>query len=73
MALIPACDLPLTPVGLDGILTDVVSASANATAVQPLAVSVATRTLILLVCLLLVVWSHTDRKTVPGELSENTL
>ncbi|KAG7224408.1 hypothetical protein INR49_004750 [Caranx melampygus] len=66
MALIPACDLPLTPIGLDGILTVVVSASTIATAVQLPAVSVATRTLILLVCLLLVTWSHTDRKTVPG-------
>ncbi|XP_056239227.1 aromatase [Seriola aureovittata] len=66
MALIPACELAMTPVGLDGILADLVSMSPNATAVQSPGVSVATRTLILLVCLLLVAWSHTDKKTVPG-------
>ncbi|XP_071345146.1 aromatase [Trachinotus anak] len=66
MALNPACELAMTPVGLDGILVDLVSTSPNATAAQSLGISVATRSLILLVCLLLVAWSHTDKKAVPG-------
>ncbi|XP_034428940.1 aromatase [Hippoglossus hippoglossus] len=63
---IPACDMAMTPVGLGAALGDLVSTSPNATAVGTPGVSVATRTLILLVCVLLVAWSHTDRRTVPG-------
>ncbi|XP_047195178.1 aromatase-like [Hippoglossus stenolepis] len=62
---IPACDMAMTPVDL-AALGDLVSTSPNATAVGTPGVSVATRTLILLVCVLLVAWSHTDRRTVPG-------
>ncbi|XP_035538264.1 aromatase [Morone saxatilis] len=56
----------MTPVGLDTIVADLVSMSPNATAVGSPGISVATRTLILLVCLLLVAWSQTDKNTVPG-------
>uniref|UniRef100_A0A8C4NZ33 aromatase n=1 Tax=Dicentrarchus labrax TaxID=13489 RepID=A0A8C4NZ33_DICLA len=56
----------MTPVGLDTIVADLVSTSPNATAVGSPGISVATITLILLVCLLLVAWSHTDKNTVPG-------
>ncbi|GAA6218865.1 cytochrome P450 aromatase [Lates japonicus] len=63
---LPACDLAMTPVGLETVLADLVSMSPNASAAGSPGISVATRTLMLLVCLLLVAWSHTDKKTVPG-------
>ncbi|XP_051236200.1 aromatase isoform X2 [Dicentrarchus labrax] len=66
MDLISACERAMTPVGLDTIVADLVSTSPNATAVGSPGISVATITLILLVCLLLVAWSHTDKNTVPG-------
>lgn len=66
MDLIAACDRAMTPVGLDAIVADLVSMSPNATAAGSLDISVATRALILLICLLLITWSHTDKKTVPG-------
>ncbi|XP_039992245.1 aromatase [Xiphias gladius] len=66
MVLIPACELAMTPAGLDGVLEDLVSLSPNATAVASPGISVAIRTLLLLICLLLVALSHTDKKTVPG-------
>uniref|UniRef100_A0A3Q0QRU3 aromatase n=1 Tax=Amphilophus citrinellus TaxID=61819 RepID=A0A3Q0QRU3_AMPCI len=56
----------MTPVGLDAMMPDLVSMTPNTTAFQSPGISLATRTLILLVCLLLVAWSHTDKKTVPG-------
>uniref|UniRef100_A0A8D3BI41 aromatase n=1 Tax=Scophthalmus maximus TaxID=52904 RepID=A0A8D3BI41_SCOMX len=63
----PACDLAMTPVGLEAALADLVSTSLNATAVGSPGISMATRTLILLVCLLLVAWSHAEKRTTaPG-------
>ncbi|KAM9366606.1 aromatase [Symphorus nematophorus] len=56
----------MTPAGLDTILADLVSMSPNTTVVGSPGISMATRTLILIACLLLVAWSHTDKKTVPG-------
>lgn len=61
----------MTPVGLNAM--DLVSMSPNATAVGSPGISMATRTLILLVCLLLVAWSHKDKKTVPGSFNGFTL
>ncbi|XP_053178503.1 aromatase [Scomber japonicus] len=66
MDLIPACERAMSPVGLDAIVSDLVSVSQNATAAGSPGISAATRTLLLLVCLLLVAWSHTDKKTIPG-------
>lgn len=71
MDLISTCEQAMTPVGLDTIVTDLVSMSPNATAVGSLGISVATRTLILLMCLLLVAWSHADKKTVPGRFNDH--
>lgn len=66
----PACDLAMTPVGLEAALADLVSTSLNATAVGSPGISMATRTLILLVCLLLVAWSHAEKRTTaPGGFS----
>nr|AGS14757.1 aromatase P450 cyp19a1A [Bathybates graueri] len=53
----------MSPVGLDAVVADL---SVTSNAIQSHGISMATRTLILLVCLLLVAWSHTDKKTVPG-------
>nr|AGH69789.1 cytochrome P450 family 19 subfamily A polypeptide 1a [Anoplopoma fimbria] len=66
MDLISACQRAMTPVGLDAVVADLVSMSQNATVVGSPGISVATRTLILLVFLLLAAWSQTDKKTVPG-------
>uniref|UniRef100_A0A8D0ATL8 aromatase n=1 Tax=Sander lucioperca TaxID=283035 RepID=A0A8D0ATL8_SANLU len=66
MDLISACERAMTPVGLGAKVADLVSVSPNATAVGSPGISMATRTLILLVCLLLFAWSHKDKKTVPG-------
>lgn len=66
MDLIFACEQAMTPVRLDAVVADLVSMSPNTTAVASPGISVATRTLILLVCLLLVAWSQTEKKTVPG-------
>ncbi|KAK2853797.1 hypothetical protein Q5P01_006458 [Channa striata] len=56
----------MTPLGFQAIESDLVSVSLNATAVGSPDISIATRTLILLVCLLLFAWSHKDKKNVPG-------
>ncbi|NP_001316290.1 aromatase [Kryptolebias marmoratus] len=61
-----SCDRAMTPEGFDGAVADLNSRSSNATGSRSPGVPVATRTLLLLVCLLLVAWSHTDRKTIPG-------
>uniref|UniRef100_A0A7N8YNL9 aromatase n=1 Tax=Mastacembelus armatus TaxID=205130 RepID=A0A7N8YNL9_9TELE len=60
-----SCEQAMIPVGLDTVSANLVSVSPNATAISP-GISMATRTLILLVCLLLFTWSHTDKKKVPG-------
>lgn len=69
MDLIPACEWALIPVGFDTIVEDLVSISSNVTAVRSPGISVATSTLILLICLLLAAWSHADKNTVPGRFS----
>ena len=69
MDLIPACELAMAPAGLDAVQADLVSTSPNATAVGSLGFCMATRILMLLVCLLLVTWSHMDKTTIPGKLS----
>ncbi|XP_068425179.1 aromatase isoform X2 [Clinocottus analis] len=66
MDLISACERTMTPVGLDATVADLVSMSPNATALGSPGLSVATRSLILLVCLLLAAWNRTDKKSVPG-------
>ncbi|KAF1392628.1 hypothetical protein PFLUV_G00030040 [Perca fluviatilis] len=66
MDLISACERAMTPVGLGAKVADLVSMSPNATAVGSPGISMVTRTLILLGCLLLFAWSHKDKKTVPG-------
>lgn len=63
MDLIFACEREMTTVT---VVADLVSMSPNATAVGSPGISVATRALTLLICLLLVAWSHTEKKTVPG-------
>uniref|UniRef100_A0A669F367 aromatase n=2 Tax=Oreochromis TaxID=8139 RepID=A0A669F367_ORENI len=63
MELISACEQAMNPVGLDAVVADL---SVTSNAIQSHGISMATRTLILLVCLLLVAWSHTDKKIVPG-------
>lgn len=63
------CDLAMAAaVGLDPPVPGLVSASRNATAAGPAGSAVGTRALILLSCLLLLVWSHTEKKRVPGGL-----
>uniref|UniRef100_A0A672GP51 aromatase n=1 Tax=Salarias fasciatus TaxID=181472 RepID=A0A672GP51_SALFA len=68
MDLISACDEGvMTPVGLDTTAAaELLSVSPNATAAHTPGISMATSTLILLVCLLLVAWSHMDKEVVPG-------
>lgn len=66
MDLISSCELKMIPVGLDAVAADLVSVSPNTTSVGSPGISVATRALALLMCVLLVAWSHTEKKTVPG-------
>ncbi|NP_001281171.1 aromatase-like [Cynoglossus semilaevis] len=63
---IPGCNLPMSPVGLDTMTSELVSVSPNVTAVPCSVFTAATRTLVLLICLLLVAWSHTEKIAVPG-------
>lgn len=65
MDLISACERAVTPVRLNAI--ELVSMSPNATVVGLSSVSVATTALVLLVCVLLGVWSHMEKSSVPGE------
>lgn len=55
-------------VGLDPPVPGLASASRNATAAGPAGPAAGTRALILLSCLLLLVWSHAEKKRVPGGL-----
>ncbi|XP_041838495.1 aromatase [Melanotaenia boesemani] len=66
MELISACVRTMTPVDLDAVVAELVSMSSNATAGSSPGIPMATRTLVLLICLLLVAWSHRDKKAVPG-------
>lgn len=64
-----SCCQTMTPVGFEGAVVDLVHTSTNASEVQSPGVPMATRTLLLLVCLLLAAWSHAEKKTVPGRFS----
>ncbi|KAF7212937.1 aromatase [Nothobranchius furzeri] len=66
MDLISGCGRTMTPVGFDDAVANLVSMSSNSTENPSPGIPMATRTLLVLVCLLLVAWSHTDKKTVPG-------
>uniref|UniRef100_A0A3P9PXV7 aromatase n=1 Tax=Poecilia reticulata TaxID=8081 RepID=A0A3P9PXV7_POERE len=63
---IPSCGGTMSTVDMDGAVTDLVSISLNATTHLSPDIPIATRTLILLVCLLVVAWSQTEKNTVPG-------
>ena len=71
MDLISACERAMTPVQLDAVVADLLSVSPNATGVHSPGIPMVTRALILLVCLLLVAWCHSDKKTVPGRVSDH--
>lgn len=62
------CDLVMAAVGLDAQVPVLVSTSQNATVSGSPGTSAGTRALIILTCLLLLVWSHTEKKHVPGGL-----
>ncbi|NP_001296921.1 aromatase [Fundulus heteroclitus] len=66
MDLISSCGGTMTPVDLDGVVEDRVSIASNVTVSLSPGIPLATRTLILLVCLLVVAWSHTEKNAVPG-------
>ncbi|XP_061590813.1 aromatase [Cololabis saira] len=66
MDLISACERAMVPVRLDAVMADLISVSPNATTGHSSGIPVATRALILLVCLLLAAWCHSDKKTIPG-------
>lgn len=60
------CDWAMPAVGLDAEV-ELVSVSPNATEAESPGSSAGTRALLILTCLLLLVWSHTEKKSVPGE------
>ncbi|KAF6732688.1 Aromatase [Oryzias melastigma] len=60
------CDRSMASSCLDSVVTELVSMAPNTTVDLSSGIPVATRSLILLVCLLLMVWSHTEKKTIPG-------
>ncbi|KAM4602960.1 aromatase [Polymixia lowei] len=68
MDLFSICERTMSPVHFDALMTDpLVAGSQNATVVVGLeGVSMATRILLLLLFLLLVAVSHTDKTTIPG-------
>lgn len=62
------CNWAMAAVGLDAEVPKLVSVPLNATEAGSLGSSAGTRALIILTCLLLLVWSHKEKKSVPGEL-----
>lgn len=60
------CDWAMAAVGLDAEV-ELVSVSPNATEAESPGSSAGTRALIILTCLLLLAWRHTEKKSVPGE------
>ncbi|XP_062326754.1 aromatase [Osmerus eperlanus] len=67
MDLLSLCERSMTPVRLDpGMASLVASASRNATAVWSEGVSLATSALLLFVCVLVAIWSHSEKTSVPG-------
>lgn len=73
MDLSSTCGGTMIAVDLDGMVADLVSLSLNATESLSPGIPIATRTLILLVCLLVVAWSHMEKNTVPGRFGPNLL
>lgn len=71
MDLISACERMMPQVGLDTTVADLVPMSHNASAVGAQGISVVTRTLILLICLLLVAWNSREKKSVPGRSNDH--
>ena len=70
MDLFSPCERSVTPVRLDpGMASLVASTSRNATAVWLEGVSLATSALLLFVCVLVAVWSHCEKTSVPGQSS----
>lgn len=72
MDLISACERTMSPVALNTEVGDLGYMSQNATVVVLQGVSTATRTLVLLFCVLLAAWSHTEKKSVPGRFTSHT-
>nr|AGS12590.1 CYP19a [Plecoglossus altivelis]AGZ63418.1 CYP19a [Plecoglossus altivelis] len=67
MDLFCLCEHSMTPVRLDpGMASLVVSSSGNATAAWSEGVSLATSALLLSVCLLVAIWSHSEKTSIPG-------
>ncbi|XP_019742073.1 aromatase [Hippocampus comes] len=66
MELISACERTMTVVDFEAIASELVPTSQNATVGAAVGISLATRTLLLLVCLLLLAWGHMDKRRVPG-------
>lgn len=64
----PVCGRVMAVVCLDTVIADLlVSESRNATATRSEGISLATGSLLLLLCLLLAAWRHTDNNSVPGQ------
>lgn len=65
------CDWAMAAVGLDAEVPQLVSASPNATAAGSPGAAAGARALIALGCLLmlLLAWSHSEKKSVPGGLA----
>ncbi|XP_049573828.1 aromatase [Syngnathus scovelli] len=66
MELMSACERTTTVVDLEAMAAELAPASRNATVGASIGISVATRSLLLLICLLLVACGHTDKRRVPG-------
>ncbi|XP_077419299.1 aromatase [Vanacampus margaritifer] len=66
MELISACERTMAVVELEAMASELAPTSQNATAGAAVGISVATRSLLLMVCLLLVAWGHADKRRVPG-------
>ncbi|KAM9765104.1 aromatase [Menidia menidia] len=63
---ISLCERAMAPFCMDAVVGNLVSVSPNATGGQSPGISATTRTLLVFVCLLLVAWSHRDKRSVPG-------
>lgn len=66
MELISACERTMTVVDFEAIASELAPTSQNATVGAAVGISLASRTLLLLLCLLLVAWGHMDKRRVPG-------
>ncbi|XP_037104419.1 aromatase [Syngnathus acus] len=66
MELMSACERTTTVVDLEAMAAELAPASRNATVGASVGISVATGSLLLLICLLLVACGYTDKRRVPG-------